>query len=59
MENDNGVSFSGAYNTIVRYVRFRMGKIGDSGKDTVAIANGHDIIFDNVSLSWGAMALSI
>ncbi|HTF94859.1 MAG TPA: cellulose binding domain-containing protein [Cellvibrio sp.] len=49
----NGVSFSGASNTIVRYVRFRMGKIGDSGKDTVAIANGHDIIFDNVSLSWG------
>ncbi|PUA28724.1 MAG: pectate lyase [Cellvibrio sp. 79] len=49
----NGVSFSGAANTIVRYVRFRMGKIGDSGKDTVAIANGHDIIFDNVSLSWG------
>jgi pectate lyase len=49
----NGVSFSGAANTIVRYVRFRMGKIGDSEKDTVAIANGHDIIFDNVSLSWG------
>ncbi|MET0355162.1 MAG: cellulose binding domain-containing protein [Cellvibrio sp.] len=49
----NGVSFSGASNTIVRYVRFRMGKIGDSEKDTVAIANGHDIIFDNVSLSWG------
>ena len=29
-----------------------MRKIGDSEKDTVAIANGHDIIFDNVSLSW-------
>ena len=49
----NGVSFSGASNTIVRYVRFRMGKIGDSGKDNVGIANGHDIIFDNCSLSWG------
>lgn len=49
----NGVSLSGASNTIIRYVRFRMGKIGDDGKDAVGIANGHDIIFDNVSLSWG------
>jgi pectate lyase len=49
----NGVSFSGAANSIVRYVRFRMGKIGDSEKDTVAIANGHDLMFDHVSLSWG------
>lgn len=49
----NGTSFSGASNTIVRYVRFRMGKVGDSGKDTVTIANGHDIIFDHCSLSWG------
>jgi hypothetical protein len=30
-----------------------MGKIGESGKDTVTIANGHDIIFDHCSLSWG------
>ncbi|HSC89652.1 MAG TPA: pectate lyase [Polyangiaceae bacterium] len=49
----DGTSFSGAHNTIVRYVRFRMGKIGESGKDTVTIANGHDIIFDHCSLSWG------
>lgn len=49
----NGVSLSGASNTIIRYVRFRMGKIGDDGKDAVGIANGHDIIFDHVSLSWG------
>lgn len=49
----NGTSFSGASNTIVRYLRFRMGKVGDSGKDTVTIANGHDIIFDHCSLSWG------
>lgn len=49
----NGTSFSGASNTIVRYVRFRMGKVGDSGKDTVTIANGHDIIFDHCSMSWG------
>lgn len=49
----NGTSFTNAHNTIVRYIRFRMGKIGDSGKDTVAIARGHDIIFDHVSISWG------
>jgi pectate lyase len=49
----NGTSFSGVSNTIVRYIRFRMGKIGESGKDTVTIANGHDIIFDHCSLSWG------
>ncbi|WP_437592360.1 pectate lyase family protein [Sorangium sp. So ce1000] len=49
----NGTSFSGASNTIVRYVRFRMGKIGDSGKDTVTMANGHDVIWDHCSLSWG------
>lgn len=49
----NGTSFSAAHDTIVRYLRFRMGKIGESGKDTVTIANGHDIIFDHCSLSWG------
>jgi hypothetical protein len=49
----NGTSFSGASNTIVRYIRFRMGKIGTSDKDTVTIANGNDIIFDHCSLSWG------
>lgn len=48
-----GTSFSGASNTIVRYLRFRMGKIGTSGQDAVSIANGTDIIFDHVSISWG------
>lgn len=48
----NGTSFSGATHTIVRYVRFRMGKIGESGKDTVTVANGHDLIWDHCSLSW-------
>jgi hypothetical protein len=33
-------------------VRFRMGKIGESGKDTVTVANGHDLIWDHCSLSW-------
>ena len=49
----DGTSFSGADNTIVRYLRFRMGRGGESEKDTVTIANGHDLIFDHVSLSWG------
>jgi pectate lyase len=49
----DGTSFSGASHTIVRYVRFRMGKVGESGKDTVTMANGHDVIWDHCSLSWG------
>jgi len=49
----DGTSFSAASNTIIRYVRFRMGKIGESEKDTVTMANGHDVIFDHCSLSWG------
>ena len=49
----DGTSFSGASNTIVRYMRFRMGRVGSSGKDTVTMANGHDVIWDHCSLSWG------
>lgn len=49
----NGVSFSGASNTIVRHMRFRMGKGGDSGKDAAGVANGTDMIFDHCSFSWG------
>ena len=49
----NGVSFSGANNIIVRHVRFRMGKGGDSGKDCAGIANGANMIFDHCSISWG------
>jgi pectate lyase len=49
----NGVSFSGANNLICRYIRFRMGTGGDSGKDAAGIANGRNMIFDHVSVSWG------
>ena len=49
----NRVSFSGASNTICRYLRFRMGINGDDGADAVGIANGSDMIFDHVSASWG------
>lgn len=49
----NGLSFSGAHNTICRYLRVRMGKNGDDGKDAITIANGSTMIFDHVSVSWG------
>lgn len=49
----NGVSYSGATNTITRYIRYRMGTGGDSGKDAITIANGENMIFDHVSVSWG------
>lgn len=49
----NRVSFSGANNTICRYVRFRMGVIGDSGRDAMGISNGANMIFDHISVSWG------
>ncbi len=49
----DGVSFSGASNIIVRYMRFRMGHKGSSGKDAAGIANGANMIFDHCSFSWG------
>ncbi|MCM1076480.1 MAG: fibronectin type III domain-containing protein [Bacteroides sp.] len=47
------VSFSGASNLIVRYIRFRMGINGTSGKDACGVANGTDMIFDHLSVLWG------
>jgi pectate lyase len=49
----NGLSFSNSNNTIVRYLRVRMGKVGSSGKDAITIAEGDTMIFDHVSVSWG------
>jgi hypothetical protein len=50
----NGIAFNGdSGNDIVRYIRVRMGKNGDSGKDAVAISEGQDYMFDHVSISWG------
>ena len=46
------LSYSGANNTITRFLRVRMGVNGD-GNDTITIANGHDMIFDHLSVSWG------
>ncbi|RZL02927.1 MAG: pectate lyase, partial [Hymenobacter sp.] len=49
----DAVSFTNANHTIVRYLRFRMGHGGSTGKDAVTIGDGHDLIFDHVSVSWG------
>ena len=49
----DGVSFSGSSNIIVRHMRFRMGKGGESGKDCAGISNGTNMIFDHCSFSWG------
>ncbi len=49
----DGVSFSGADNIIVRYMRFRMGAVGSNGKDCAGIANGQNMIFDHCSFAWG------
>ena len=49
----NGLSFSNANNTVTRYLRIRMGVVGDSGADAVTIAQGDNMIFDHVSVSWG------
>ncbi|MBD5202883.1 MAG: hypothetical protein HDS81_06195 [Bacteroidales bacterium] len=47
------VSFSGANNLIVRYIRFRMGVNGTNGADACGVANGTDMIFDHLSVLWG------
>lgn len=47
------VSFSGADNIIVRYMRIRMGIGGTSGKDAAGVANGKNMIFDHMSVLWG------
>ena len=49
----DGVSFSGADNIIVRYMRFRMGTVGSKDKDCAGIANGQNMIFDHCSFAWG------
>ena len=46
------LSYSGANNSITRFIRARMGINGD-GNDSITIASGHDMIFDHLSVSWG------
>ncbi|KAF2218380.1 pectin lyase fold/virulence factor [Elsinoe ampelina] len=49
----DGWSFSNADESIVRYMRIRMGKGGTSGKDASTLAEGENMIFDHVSFTWG------
>ncbi|MBN2214003.1 MAG: RICIN domain-containing protein [Bacteroidales bacterium] len=50
----NGIAFNDhSGNSIIRYIRFRMGAGGDSGKDAIGISDGQNYIFDHVSVSWG------
>lgn len=49
----NGLSFSGADNTICRYLRVRMGVVGQKGADAIGISHGKNMIFDHVSAAWG------
>jgi len=49
----NRVSFSGADNLICRYLRIRMGTQGSDGKDAAGAANGDNMIFDHLSVTWG------
>ncbi len=49
----NGLSFSGADNSICRYLRVRQGVNGDYDTDAVTVANGINMIFDHMSISWG------
>ncbi|MDE6692749.1 MAG: hypothetical protein K2K05_05125, partial [Muribaculaceae bacterium] len=53
------VSFSGADNLIVRYIRFRMGDSGTSGTDACGVANGTDMIFDHLSVLWALSLINI
>lgn len=46
------VSFSGATNTIVRYMRFRLGHAAGQ-TDCAGAANGNNMIFDHCSFGWG------
>jgi hypothetical protein len=50
----NGVALNGdSGNNIIRYIRIRMGKNGDTKKDALAISEGQNYMLDNVSISWG------
>lgn len=46
------VTFTGASNTISRYIRIRFGST-TQGQDTSGLANGANMIFDHMSFTWG------
>ncbi len=47
------VTYSGASNSISRYLRIRLGATGNSGKDASGLSNGSNMIFDHMSITWG------
>jgi len=47
------VTFSGANNTIARFLKIRLGATDNRGKDASGISNGKDLIFDHLSVTWG------
>ncbi|HAE43271.1 MAG TPA: pectate lyase [Clostridiales bacterium] len=47
------ISATGINNTIVRYLRVRMGSEYPGNADTGGMANGSDVIFDHCSFTWG------
>jgi hypothetical protein len=47
------ITFTGADNTIARFLRIRLGATGNSGNDATGLAHGSNIIFDHLSVSWG------
>ncbi|MGK9127957.1 hypothetical protein M1D52_04280 [Olivibacter sp. SA151] len=49
------VTFTGANNSITRYMRIRLGVNGGASRndDASGVANGKNMIFDHVSFSWG------
>ncbi|MBN2444992.1 MAG: hypothetical protein JXJ04_26795 [Spirochaetales bacterium] len=50
----NGIALNDdSGNSIIRYIRIRMGKNGDDGKDAVGISANTDYMFDHVSVTWG------
>lgn len=50
----NGVALnSSSGNSIIRYIRIRMGENGDYRKDALGISDGQNYMFDNVSITWG------
>jgi len=49
----DGITFKGADNVIVRYIRFRGSINMSKGTCTLAADDAHDVIFDHVSVEWG------
>ncbi|RYU78562.1 pectate lyase family protein, partial [Hymenobacter persicinus] len=47
------VTFTGASNTICRFLRVRLGSTNNQGNDASGLANGSNIILDHMSFSWG------